>query len=597
MKMCGIIGYVGDSLAAPVIFESLKRLEYRGYDSYGFATLENKNFFVKKESGRISGLDFSGISERLPGMMGIGHSRWATHGKVSAGNSHPHADCEGNILVVHNGIIENYQKLREELRKKGHEFRSDTDTEIIPHLIEEHGSLGFEASVKKAVSRLKGRYAIAAMDRNSEKIIGVRKGSPLIVGVNDSESEKEFFLASDIPAFLDHTNNVMYLDDEEMVVMERKPRRIRFCSIRDGSEIRKRLVNIGWDPGQAEKNGFEHFMMKEIMEQKDTIRRAINQNDKDIGNIAGEINNAFGTFFTGCGTAGNVCLAGEYIFSKVARKHINFVVSSEFPNYHHFLSDKTLLIAISQSGETADVLEAVEAAKKKNVRIISLVNVMGSSLDRKSDHSFLINAGPEKAVASTKAATSQLALVTLLAYACAGRLNEGRRLLIETASKVNDMLNPRYEEHIRRLAEKIQKRDSMYIIGRSLNYPMALESAIKIQEVSYIHAQGFAGGELKHGPLALIDKGTPCIVMVAEDEVKDDVISNAIEIKSRGGYIIGIAPSNNEVFDYWIRVPDVGDASPIVNIIPVQILSYHLAVLRGHDPDYPKNLAKSVTVK
>lgn len=594
--MCGIVGYIGDTVAAPVIFESLKRLEYRGYDSYGFATLHNNEFFVKKDKGKISDASFESFPEMLPGFMGVGHSRWATHGIPSEENSHPHLDCKGNFLVVHNGIIENYQELKSELKRNGHTFKSDTDTEIIPHLIEEFAELGFEEAVKEAVGRLKGRYAIVALSRNSDKMIGVRRGSPLIVGIKDSD-KREYFLASDIPAFLDHTNNVMYLDDEEMVVIDKNKRSIKFHNLEGKEGVEKRLINIGWDAGQAEKNGFEHFMLKEIMEQKDTIMRALSQDEKSIESMAKEINNAFGTFFTGCGTAGNVCLAGEYIFSKVAGKHINFTVSSEFPNYHHFLTDRTLLIAVSQSGETADVLEAIESAKKKGVKIISLVNVMGSSLDRKSDYSFLINAGPEKAVASTKAATSQLALITLLAYACAGKLNEGRRLLIETASKVNDMLNPRYEKHIRRLAKKIHRKDNLYIIGRSLNYPMALESAIKIQEVSYIHAQGFAGGELKHGPLALIDKGTPCIALVAEDEVKNDVISNAMEIKSRGGYIIGVAPENNEVFDYWIRVPDVGDASPIVNIIPVQILAYHLAVLRGCNPDYPKNLAKSVTVK
>jgi len=594
--MCGIVGYIGDTVAAPVIFESLKKLEYRGYDSYGFATLHNNEFFVKKDKGKISDLKFEALPETLLGFMGVGHSRWATHGIPSEENAHPHIDCKGDFLVVHNGIIENYQELKKELSEVGHTFKSDTDTEIIPHLIEEFAELGFEEAVKKAVNKLKGRYAIVALNRNSDKMIGIRRGSPLIVGVNDSDS-REYFIASDIPAFLDHTNNVMYLDDEDMVVIDKEERSIRFHNLERKEDVEKRVINIGWYPGQAEKNGFEHFMLKEIMEQKDTISRALNQDGKSIENIAKDINNAFGTFFTGCGTAGKVCMAGEYIFSKVAGKHINFIVSSELPNYHHFLTDKTLLIAISQSGETADVLEAVEAAKKKGVKIMSLVNVMGSSLDRKSDYSFLIKAGPEKAVASTKAATSQLALVTLLAYACAGKLNKGRRLLIETASKVNDMLNPRYEKHIRRLAEKICNNENIYIIGRSLNYPMALESAIKIQEVSYIHAQGFAGGELKHGPLALIDKGTPCIVLVAEDGVKNDIISNAMEIKSRGGYIIGVAPENNEVFDYWVKVPDVGNASPIVNIIPVQILAYHLAILRGCNPDYPKNLAKSVTVK
>jgi len=387
----------------------------------------------------------------------------------------------------------------------------------------------------------------------------------------------------------------MYLDDHQMAVIRKDS--IMFFNLLDGNEIQKRIVTIDWNAEQAKKGDYPHFMIKEIMEQKETIKRAINQDEEDIQRIAAEINKAFGTFFIGCGTAGKVCLTGEYIFSKVAKKHVNFCFGSEFPNYHYFLKPETLMITISQSGETADVLEAVEVAKKEGVKVISLVNVMGSTLDRISDHTFLINAGPEKAVASTKATTSQLALVTLLAYATAGKLEEGKRLLMETASAVNDMLNPRYEEHIRRLAERIKDEQNIYIIGRSLNYPMALESAIKIQEVSYIHAEGFAGGELKHGPIALIGKGTPCIALVANDEVKHDIISNAMEIKSRGGFIIGISPENNEVFDYWIKVPDAGNASPIVNIIPVQILAYHLAVLRGCDPDYPKNLAKSVTVK
>ena len=590
--MCGIVGYIGYRKALPILIDGLKRLEYRGYDSAGIATLSKKKFHIKKDKGKIADIDRKLDFARMPGNVGVGHTRWATHGGVTKENAHPHTDCKGETVVVHNGIIENYRELKDYLVKKGHVFRSETDTEIIPHLIEEYMSLGFEEAVKKAVGRLKGRYAIVVLSLNHpDKMIAARRGSPLIVGVKDSE----YFIASDIPAFLEHTKNVMYIDDDEAVIIEKA--KIRFHSLEKNRDVEKRIVTIDWDAKQAEKGDFEHFMIKEIMEQKDTIMRAINQDEREIQRIADDINNAFGTFFTGCGTAGRVCLAGEYIFSKVAKKHVNYIVASEFPNYQHFLTDRTLLIAISQSGETADVLEALEAAKRKGVKIISMVNVMGSSIDRQSDHTFLINAGPEKAVASTKATTSQLALVTLLAYACAGKLQEGKRLLMDTASKVNDMLNPRYEEHIRRLAEKIYRHENIYIIGRSLNYPMALESAIKIQEVSYIHAEGFAGGELKHGPIALIDKGTPCIVLVANDEVKDEIISNAIEVKSRGGYIIGVSPENNEAFDYWLKVPDAGNASPVVNIIPVQILAYHLAVLRGNDPDYPRNLAKSVVVK
>jgi glucosamine--fructose-6-phosphate aminotransferase (isomerizing) len=593
--MCGIIGYKGRANAVPVIVDSLKRLEYRGYDSWGI-TVKKDGFHVHKKVGKISDSDFESKDIALPeSNIGIGHSRWATHGGVTERNAHPHFDSEGNIAVVHNGIIENFQELRNGLSH--HDFVSETDTEIIPHLIEEimkNGGVDFEAAVKETVKRLKGRYAIIAVHRNDDRMIAVRRGSPLIIGVKQDGSGDEYFIASDIPAFLTHTNRIMYLDDNEMVVIDREP---KFYNINTGESVFKRLIEINWDFGQAEKNGFPHFMLKEILEQKETISRAINQDEETILKIAEEINNAYGTFLTACGTAGKVCMTGEYIFSKVANKHINYVVSSEFPNYQHFLTDRTLMITVSQSGETADVLEAMEAAKSKGVRIISLVNVMGSSVDRQSDHTFLINAGPEKAVASTKATTSQLALMTLLAYACAGKLNEGRRLLIETAGKVNDMLNPRYEDHIKRLAERLYKEPNIYIIGRGINYPMALESAIKIMEVSYIHAQGFAGGELKHGPIALIDNGVPCIVLVANDETKDDTISNAMEIKARGGYIIGVAPERNDVFDYWIKVPDVGNASPIANIIPIQLLAYHLALLRGCEIDTPRNLAKSVTVK
>jgi glucosamine--fructose-6-phosphate aminotransferase (isomerizing) len=588
--MCGIIGYVGKHEAAPILFDSLKKLEYRGYDSFGFATSGNGllSIDIEKNPGKIS--ESSGFL-RLKGNVGLGHTRWATHGGVTRENAHPHADCKNQIVLVHNGIVENYQALKKELMERGHHFRSQTDTETIAHIIEENMESGFENAVKKAVERIEGRYGIVAMEKGSDELVAVRRGSPLIIGVGEGEN----FVASDIPAFLDRTRNVMYLDDNEMAVIRRNG--IKFYSLQNGKEIHKRIVTIEWDAEQAKKGDYAHFMIKEIMEQKETITRAINQDEKEIQRIADEINRAFGTFFIGCGTAGKVCLTGEYIFSKVAKKHVNFCFGSEFPNYHHFLKPSTLMITISQSGETADVLEAVEVAKKEGVKVISLVNVMGSTLDRVSDHTFLINAGPEKAVASTKATTSQLALVTLLAYASAGKLEEGKRLLMDTASEVNDMLNPRYEEHIKGLADKICRCENIYIIGRSLNYPMALESAIKIQEVSRIHAEGFAGGEMKHGPLALIHNGTPCIALIANDEVKKDVISNAMEAKARGAYIIGISPENNEIFDYWIKVPDAGNASPIVNIIPVQILAYHLALLRGCDPDYPKNLAKSVTVK
>ena len=584
--MCGIIGYKGTNNATEIVIEGLKKLEYRGYDSWGIA-LKNKRLIVIKKKGKIG--EFSQISDLKESKIAIGHTRWATHGKATEENAHPHTSCDGKIAVVHNGIIENFQELKKEL-EKNHQFSSETDTEVIPHLIEENMGLGFEEAVKKAISRIKGRYAVLVLNEDSDKLIAVRKGSPLIIGIKNGEK----FIASDIPAFLNHTKKVMYLDDNEMAVIDGD---VKFFKLKDGSEAKKRLITIDWDSKQAEKGEYPHFIIKEIMEQKDTIARAINQNDEDIIRIANKINKAYGTFFTGCGTAGKVCHMGEYIFAKVAKKHVNFVVSSEFPNYNHFLTDKTLIIAISQSGETADVMEAVESAKKKGVKIISLINAIGSSLQRASDYTLMINAGPEKAVASTKATTAQIALITLLAYAAANRLKEGKRLLIDTASEVNDMLNPRYESHIIKLAEKLKDVNNIYIIGRSINYPVALEAAIKIMELSYIHAQGFAGGEMKHGPLALIEKNSPVIVITGKDKSRCEIISNAIEAKARGAYIIGISPENNEVFDYWLKTPDAGNAAPIVNLIPIQILAYHLAIKRGCDPDYCRNLAKSVTVK
>ncbi len=424
----------------------------------------------------------------------------------------------------------------------------------------------------------------------------MRKGAPLIIGVHENGGG-EFFVASDITAFLDHTNKVKYLDDKEMAIVDGSEEGARFFKLETGEEVHKRIVEIHWHQDKIEKEGYDHFLIKEIMEQKETLLRAISQDDAKLLTVAESIKSAFGTFFVGCGTAGKVCMAADYLFSKIARKHVNSVVASEFANYQDYLTPKTLMIAVSQSGETADVLEAIEVAKAKNVKVVSLLNVFGSTMMRVSDDFFIVNAGAERAVVSTKATTAQLAVVMLLAYATAGKLQEGKLLLINAASAVNDMLNPRYEEHIKKLALLLHEKNDAFIIGRGLNYPIALEAGIKLQETCYLNAQGFAGGELKHGPLALIEEGTPCIALVPNDETKAAILGNATEVKARGGYIIGISPENNALFDYWLRVPDVGNASQIVNIIPVQILAYHLAVLRGCDPDYPRNLAKSVTVK
>lgn len=590
--MCGIFAYLGDKKnAAELVIRGLKKLEYRGYDSWGIAYHQGEKLGIHRRIGKIG--EFNLEHHPFPETkVAIGHSRWATHGGVTEENAHPHCDENCQIAVVHNGIIENFEELKKELVEKGHTFKSQTDTEVIAHMIEEYAKKDdFEEATKKTMKRLHGRYGVLVMKAGEEKIIAARRGSPLIVGIG----KDEFFLASDIPAFLEYTRNVMYLDDNQMVIMDNK--KPRFYDLVSDEKIEKRIVEISWKAESAEKGDFPHFMIKEIMEQKDTIYRAINQEDKEIQKLAEAIKKAYGTFLIGCGTAGKVCLAAEYIFSKVAQRHVNVVVGSEFPSHQHFLKEKSLVIAVSQSGETADTLEAIEVAKKKGSKVLSIVNVEGSTMDRESDYTLHIKAGPEKAVASTKATTAQLAILILLAYACVDKLQEGKALLIETAGKINDMLNPRYEEHIHKLAERLKNFESMYVIGKAVNYAMALESAIKLQEVSYIHAEGFAGGELKHGPIALISQNTPCIVLVANDDTRVDILNNAREVKARGGYIIGVSPQNEEVFDDWIKVPDSAIASPIVNIIPIQLLAYHLAVLRQNNPDMPRNLAKSVVVK
>ncbi|HEX9664255.1 MAG TPA: glutamine--fructose-6-phosphate transaminase (isomerizing) [Patescibacteria group bacterium] len=589
--MCGIISYKGQQPAPKIILAGLKKLEYRGYDSWGIAVKDQEINLLKK-IGKVGEIEAKDLDFKSQGdQIAIGHSRWATTGKVTEANAHPHLSNNKKIALVQNGIVENYLTLKKELQAKGYIFNSETDTEVIVNLIQEYNRKNdFVQAVRKAFNRLTGRNAIVAIHQDNNLIVGARLGSPLIVGIGDNE----YFLASDIPAFLNYTRRVNYLDDGELVVIDQSP---RFFSLKTGQEILKRLIEIDWQADQAEKGDYRHFMIKEIMEQKETIRRAVEQDEKAILKIARDIKNAFGTFLVGAGTAGKVCFTGDYFFSKIAGEHTNFVPASEFINYSHFLTPKSLMVVVSQSGETADVLEAMEIAKAKGVKIISLVNVQGSSIMRQSDYSLLIKAGPEQAVASTKATTAQMSILALLAYAINDQLARGKTNLVALAGKVNDMLNPRYEDHIRQLAEKIHKHESMYIIGRGVNYPMALECAIKLQEVSYIHAEGFAGGELKHGPIALIGEGTPLITLVANDENRESILSNAQEVKSRGGYIIGVSPFPSDVFDYWIKVPEVGPLSPIVNIIPVQILAYHLGVLKGNDPDKPRNLAKSVTVK
>ncbi len=605
--MCGIVAYLdrGNGDAPSVVLEGLKKLEYRGYDSWGVAALGKPGsgkVSVLRKVGKIGGVDSRKVTSLLGsgGGFAVGHTRWATHGGISERNSHPQLDCSRRIIVVHNGIIENFKELKSQLQARKHRFSSETDTEVIPHFIEEELKKGRDFAEAAAIlaRRLKGRSAVVAIDSRDGKLAAIRLGAPLIVGVGKKKGE--FFVSSDVNAFLDHTNKVMYIDDNQMAIANFRDGVIKvpeFFDVATGKKVHKRIIAIDWKRGETSKSGYDHFLIKEIMEQKHTIAGAINQEEGKTARIANAARNASGVFLVGAGTAGRVCATGEYLFSRIANKHVDALVASEFGNYRHYINKRSLVIAVSQSGETVDLLDAIDIAKSKGARVLSLINVFGSTMMRVSDDFLMVNAGAERAVASTKATTAQLSLLTLLAYATDGRLGEGKRLLLDTAAEVNDMLNPRYEEHIRKLAKLIRRKHDVIIIGRGVNFPIAQEAAIKLQETCYVNAQGFAGGELKHGPLALVERGTPCIALVANDETKDELISNAIEVKARGGYIIGIAPEREEIFDYWLKVPDAENASPIVNIIPVQILGYHLAVLKGINPDYPRNLAKSVTVK
>lgn len=598
-NMCGIFAITGSDPAAGIrSLRGLKKLEYRGYDSWGVTVRQpDGSIFIAKEIGKISGV---ALDQKFPaGTEAIGHSRWATHGGVTRENAHPHQ--VGKITLVHNGICENYLELKAELDYSA--YQSETDTEVIGALLDnlyaQHNDpiKAIEITAKK----IHGRFAVLVMFEGEIGIFAARRGSPLIVGRGKTET----YIASDVPAFLAETQVVNYLDDNELVHINGPE--ATFQDLTTGQPIEKRNITVSWKVEDADKGDYPHFMIKEIFDQKETISAAINHDNAELIKAIQLLQSTNGAFIIACGTSHKVAMAAEYFFADIAGKKINVVPASEMASFDQFIHEKTALIAISQSGETADIMEVIEKAKIKKAKILSLTNVESSSLARLANVNLPINAGPEKAVASTKAATAQLALMYLLSFGVnvdrydvanieenfQHAFNKGRLILRNTAASVNDMLNPRYEDHIRSVAKKIYEHDKMFIIGRGSLYPMALEAAIKIQEVSYISAMGFAAGELKHGPIALIEEGTPCLVLGGDPET----ISNAIELKARGAKIIGVAPKKAPVFDEWIKVPDCNGAQAIATIIPVQILAYHLAVLRNLDPDMPRNLAKSVTVK
>ncbi len=596
--MCGIFVYRGArGDAAAVVLEGLKRLEYRGYDSWGLAVPTQDGLRVERRVGKIGGIAATDarIASLSPSRVAIGHTRWATHGGVTEENAHPHVSCDNRVGVMHNGIVENAPELRTELLARGHVLRSETDTEVVAHLVEESvKEHPLAEAVRLAFNRLRGRNAIVVLDASSGDVVVAKSGSPIVVGLAGTEESPEYLVSSDMPALLKHTDRVIWLGDHEMVTVSDV---LAFAATADGHELQPPAERVGWEPELSERGTFPHFMIKEIFEQRDAVQRAINQPDALLSDVAAVIRIAQEVCFVGCGTAGVVGKIGTYFFSDIAGRATTAVLGSEFKNYRHSMHERTLLVAISQSGETADLLEAVDVALARGSRVVAVVNVPGSLLTRKAHHTLLVQAGPEKAVASTKATLGQIAVLALLAHAAAGQAAHGRALLTNVASHMDVLTTPEYLQRIEALATRLAGASDIYTIGRGINYPVALEAAIKIQEVSYIHAEGLAGGELKHYAIALIGPGTPCVILSSNDDMRAEILSNAAQVRARGGMIIGVGPENNPLFDEYLPVPDGGSLSPLLSLMPLQLLAYYLACRRGHDPDMPRNLAKSVTVK
>ena len=586
--MCGIFGYVGNqNSAANIVFEGLKLLEYRGYDSWGVAVKKDRKLEIDKHVGKIGDAKVN-----LPqSSLGIGHTRWATHGGVTVANAHPHVDCTKSIAVVHNGIVENFQDLKDSLIEKGHKFISETDTEVIPHLVEENlKHEGFSSSVRDAFNKLKGLNAVVAANAVSKEIVAAKTGSPLIVGIGN----QELFVASDASAIVKHTKKVIFLKDNQMVILGKE---IQLLSLPQGKKIEIKPEKIAWNYEVSTKGKFDNFMIKEIHEQPNVIRNIAENYSSQIEKLAKDIQKAKGTFFIGAGTAYHAGLFGNYIFSKIAKKHVNTAPASEFNYLEDFLTKDSLVIALSQSGETIDVVEPLNRAKVKGSKIFAITNTLGSTIYRMADYNMLLNAGVEKAVASTKAYIAKITVILMLAYALNGGVKEIKINLLKAADEIQRLVSDNSVEEIRKIVKVLSKTKNIYAIGRGASYPTALESALKIKEVSYIPTEGLAGGELKHGTIALISRGTPCIVFAPNDETYESIISNAIEIKSRGGLIIGISHKNSNAFDYFVEVKDVDSGSYMAQVVVAQLLAYYMAVELKLDPDKPRNLAKSVTVK
>jgi len=608
--MCGIVGYLGKKNATDILIEGLSKLEYRGYDSAGVAVIVDGSVTVEKYKGRLANLEEKIDSNKLNGNIGIGHTRWATHGVPSDLNSHPHTNEKQTIAVVHNGIIENYMVLKEWLQSEGYKFKSETDTEVIPHLIDYYYDGDLLDAFMKAVKKMEGSYALGVVCKDEpNKLVAVRKDSPLIVGVGEGES----FIASDIPAVLNHTRNVYLLEDNEFVLMENGNVKIFDFN---KNEVKKEIYHVTWNADAAEKGGYEHFMLKEIHEQpkaiKDTLTSRVVKGQKinldSIKLTKEQIAEIDKIYIVACGTAYHAGVVGKHAIEKLAKIPVELEVASEFRYREPLINERTLMIVISQSGETADTLAALRLAKSENARVIAVTNVVGSSVAREADDVLYTWAGPEIAVASTKAYVTQLIAMYIIALYFAENkesirtteIDKIKSELLNLSEKAAEVLNQK--EKVKAFAKKIYMDKDMYFLGRGLDYAVAMEGSLKLKEISYIHSEAYAAGELKHGPIALIEDDTTVIALATQEYLFEKMLSNIKEVITRGAKVIAIAMEGHDVIeksvDDAIYIPRVMPiVAPILSVIPLQLLSYYISIEKGCDVDKPRNLAKSVTVE
>jgi glucosamine--fructose-6-phosphate aminotransferase (isomerizing) len=586
--MCSIIGYKGRNSAAPILVDSLKKMEYRGYDSVGVATIADGGILVRKGTGKVIEVNKNLKFNEMAGRIGIGHTRWATHGGVTDSNAHPHSACNKNIAVVHNGIIENYKELKTELQKQGHVFSSETDTEVIAHLLEANvAAEGIKQALIKTCNMLKGSFAFVAVFQDGT-IAGARYEEPLIIGVaNDG-----YFISSDVLGFLQYTDKAIFLENGDICIVDSTKLEVFDF---ESTPVARPITQVAWELGDIDKGKYAHYTLKEINDQKHTIVHAGRQDEGMVQKFCEILGSAKSIYITGSGTSYHSALIFKHMLARFGKIRAETVMSSEAQYALASMDAGSALIAISQSGETADVLDSVRLAKNQGAKVVSIVNVTTSSLARNSDAFLSTNCGPEIGVAATKSFTGQLALVfNVTDRLCHGCLGTSKA---EFAIAVENVLAS--QASIAKAAEKMKGATDIYLLGRSLHYPVALEGALKMKELAYVHAEGIAAGELKHGPLALMEKNTIVIMINPHDETFGDTISNAHEIKARGATVIGISDTGDDVYDHWIEIPhlDQGAFYPLVEVIPLQILAYQLALANNADPDYPRNLAKSVTVR